>query len=572
MNDFLDISLDEGLKKKSYNPNILIVLTIILAFSLNQISQRVGSIYISRGTAILRSLIYFGLFISWGLSIRRRVMQKQVKAYLTVIALLMVLWLGFRSTKYFFVLDGSNFFRYLWYGYYIPELLIILMSLFITLSLGKPEDYRLPKATGLLYLPTISLIILVLTNDLHELVFKFGSGSLRNNISYSHQIGFWIVFAWLIICALTALIVVLTKSKVPRSNKIIWLPFLPLLTAIVYTFIYVFWFSLIKGFANDMTIVLCLLIISIFESCIYSGLIRTNKHYSELFYASNLAGLILDKDYQIHFKSSTARLLDKEILQAAEKGSVYLDENTQVSSLPITGGHMVWLEDISEINQILGKLKEIGESLLEGNELLQAEIDLKERLATVEEKERIYSRILEDIDPKLQIIEDLLLEEADKSMKDEEKLKWFGILVVYIKRRANLIILSEDSPSLYGKEIEYCFRESLEFVSECGIDTFFQRRCESPVATRQGILIYDIFQELLELGLPSMKSLLVNLRILKGEIRLKMVMGQLDAPIELADLKYLEELGSLGALVEEKFEGDSSYISIELGRMVVPNA
>lgn len=142
-----EFTLGKRIEKREISISVLVLSLIVLAVGLSQVSQRTTSPLINRSTAIFRSFIYFGLFIAWGLSVRRRVMQKQVRTYLTAISLLMVFWLLLRTIKYFFVMENLSLFRYLWYAYYIPELLIILMSLFIALSMGKPEDYRLPKWT-----------------------------------------------------------------------------------------------------------------------------------------------------------------------------------------------------------------------------------------------------------------------------------------------------------------------------------------------------------------------------------------------------------------------------------------
>lgn len=40
--------------------------------------------------AFLRSVIYIGLFTAWGISVRRRIIQSQVRRYLTAISVLMV--------------------------------------------------------------------------------------------------------------------------------------------------------------------------------------------------------------------------------------------------------------------------------------------------------------------------------------------------------------------------------------------------------------------------------------------------------------------------------------------------
>lgn len=554
-------------EKKGISISVLVLSLIVLAVGLSQISQRTTSPLINRSTAIFRSFIYFGLFIAWGLYVRRRVMQKQVRTYLTAISLLMVFWLLLRTVKYFFVMENLSFFRYLWYAYYIPELLIILMSLFIALSMGKPEDYRLPKWTRIFYIPTLILIGLVLTNDYHQMVFVFSGGIIRNNVEYKHNIVFWIVFAWLIICALIALVVMLTKTKVPRSKKIIWLPFVPLLAAIVYTFIYVFWFPVIEIFANDMTIVLCLLIMSIFESCIYTGLIRSNRHYVRLFYASSIAALIVDKNYNICFKSKGARSLSVETLKSAENGPIGLDGNTRLSGLPITGGHALWLEDVSEMNRLLSQLKKVGEKLSKNNELLQAELELKERQA-VEEKDRLYDKVIKGVGTQLQVLENFLSESHEQKTTEKEKLMWLCILGAYIKRRSNLIILSEDCGTLFAKELEYSFRESTEAISECGIDCFFKRNSEGSILTVYALLIYDIFQEIVELVLPTLEALFINLEIIDENIKLNLQISYQGKTVVVDKLRNFNKLNRLGGYIKENWEEDTLHISTGISKEV----
>ena len=117
--------------------------------------------------SLLRSLIYIGLMTWWGVSLWQRIVQTQVRRYLAATAALCVFWLSIRTVKFFFAATPAAI-RYLWYGYYVPMLFIPLLCVLVALSLGKPENYRLPKWTGLLYLPTTLLLLLVLTNDLHH--------------------------------------------------------------------------------------------------------------------------------------------------------------------------------------------------------------------------------------------------------------------------------------------------------------------------------------------------------------------------------------------------------------------
>ena len=129
-----------------------------------------------RALSLVRSMIYVGLLSYWGISVRRRVMQAQVRRLLTAIAVLMVFWMAERTVKFLFVTD-VNAMRFLWYCYYLPMLLIPFLSVLVAASLGKPENYRLPRWTKLLYLPVAALVLLVLTNyvkqtkKLHPIVF-----------------------------------------------------------------------------------------------------------------------------------------------------------------------------------------------------------------------------------------------------------------------------------------------------------------------------------------------------------------------------------------------------------------
>ena len=88
----------------------------------------------------LRSGIYVFLFSAWCYSIWMRIVQTQVRRYLLAISVLMVLWILLRSIK--FSIDNMDAGRWLWYFYYLPMLLIPMLSVFVSRSLGKGEDFR----------------------------------------------------------------------------------------------------------------------------------------------------------------------------------------------------------------------------------------------------------------------------------------------------------------------------------------------------------------------------------------------------------------------------------------------
>ena len=152
--------------------------------------------------SLLRSLIYIGLMTWWGVSLWQRIVQTQVQRYLLAISMLMVLWLLLRSIK--FSIANTDAERWLWYFYYVPILFIPMLSVFVSQSLGKSEDFHLPRWTKLLYVPTVLLLLLVLTNDLHQRVFFFPSGVL-SDAAYRYERGYFFVLGWELFCAALSL-------------------------------------------------------------------------------------------------------------------------------------------------------------------------------------------------------------------------------------------------------------------------------------------------------------------------------------------------------------------------------
>ena len=60
---------------------------------------------------------------------------------------------------------------------------------------------------------------------------------------------------------------------------------------------------------------------------------------------------------------------------------------------------MLWVEDISMVQDVLKKLERISSRLSENNNLLKAEVELKEKQAQTDEHMRIYDKITEEVAP-----------------------------------------------------------------------------------------------------------------------------------------------------------------------------
>ena len=75
----------KGVHKEPLLPMSLILFAVILAYSFRLIGRE--SFYPTL-FSYLRSFIYIGLYAAWGISVRQRIVQKQVGQYLTGVSVL----------------------------------------------------------------------------------------------------------------------------------------------------------------------------------------------------------------------------------------------------------------------------------------------------------------------------------------------------------------------------------------------------------------------------------------------------------------------------------------------------
>ena len=470
---------------------------------------------------ILRAAIYIGLFVAWGISVRSRIIQPQVRRYLTAVSALMIFWMTVRSIRYSLE-EALWVMRHLWYLYYLPMLFIPLLAVFIALSLGKPERFRLPKWTVLLYIPTAALLLLVLTNDLHQLVFRFPEDAVVWMNEYRYGIVYFPVVGWMVLCALTALVIMLVKCRVPNSRKVLVLPFVPVVLSVIYGALYIFQLPWLRLIAGDVTVVFCLLIAATLESCIQCGLIQSNTHYNDLLLSCTLRVQLTDPEYQRLLSSRSAEPIPLQIMRQTETGPVRLDGGLRLSGAPVRGGHVLWTEDVSELLEVLEELQDVKDSLEDNNALLRAEYTLKAREAHIAEQDRLYNIIQRETAPRIKLLAELT--DAFETMGDEAQRKQIlgkmAVIGAYLKRRSNLIFLADKTPLFQEKELHLTFGESMDNLELCGITCGLLSELEGPVEARQLMKMYDLFEEIVERSIDTMSTITVWIGPADGALRI----------------------------------------------------
>ena len=324
---------------------------------------------------LLRPFIYIGLYLVWAISFQKRIIQKEPRRCLIMIAVMMVFWMLVRMCKFEIPYEMPTALRYAWYLYYIPMLLLPTVSLYLAFYIRQPENYKLPERRCLLFFPALFLIGIVLTNDLHQLVFTFPEGRLGEAASY--EVGvygygamYYAIVAWDLGCLLAALLIILLRCRKIKNRKMLWMPFGAYGLSVIYGIAYYLNLPFWKIFSSDMTAALCLLFALIIESCIQCGLIPSNTGYAQLFAASTISAQITDQSGKCIYQSQDSECIAPEIVRQVVQCPIMLENGIRLSGKPILGGYVLWKENLSELQEIVRELEDRKEELKDAKTLL----------------------------------------------------------------------------------------------------------------------------------------------------------------------------------------------------------
>ena len=507
---------------KKYSTILYVALAILTAMVLRQIGPRVED-PLDWFVSILRSAIYIGLFTIWGVSLRRRIIQPQVRRYLTAIPALMVFWITVRLIRFSFA-EAPWALRHLWYMYYFPMLFIPLLSVFIAMSLGKPESFRLPRWTAFLYIPTAAFLLLVLTNDFHQLVFAFPADVPVWINDYRYAVGYYFIVGWLILCTLTALFAMMVKCRIPNSRRVFMLPLVPVILALVYGVLYIFCMPWLRPLAGDMTVVFCLLIAAILESCIQCGLIQSNTSYDELFMVSRLGAQITNQENTVCLASFNARELTEEQRISAEAQTVSADKSMLIRSQPIGFGHVLWQVDIAEITEAIEQIEENCRDLAERNRIRQKNLETWKKILALQEKNRVNDLLHRETAGQIDLI-DRMLAQYDTETDDRKRSRLLGGAAVvgsYIKRYGNLLLIGERTETADIRDLSRCFEESFINLELLGVNCLHTLPSGISLATKDMLQVYRGFEAAVETSLSDLQYVWINLRESKEGIILNM--------------------------------------------------
>lgn len=501
--------------------NTLSVVLVLAGGALRAVRDSISSV---NTNTLIGVLLLVADFI-WIGQVRRRLIRPLEQGYLTAAALLVASLTVLRTVKYVFLPADSAAARYTWYLYYVPQTFAILLLFFAVLHIGRPYGAPPDRRVRLLYIPAVLLCAGILTNDFHQLAFRFSGGvaAWEDGAPYTHGPLYTAALVWMVAFFIVMLTIALTRCAVSENRKNLWLPLLPLCFGCVYCALYLFapGSPLIAVF--KVPEVVCFVLPAFLEGLILAGLFPQNDNYHALWNASRLSGGIMDLRGEFCYSSEQCpRLTMAQVLTAAVRPIPLGGGGTLLRSRAVSGGYGYWLRDVREINRINEQLAGTGDVLAEENAILEAENSLREKRLSIEQQNALYDSIARDLAPQLERLHILLADPPADETEFERTMKLAAILNVYVKRRSNLLLLAHQGAEISATELRLAFAESLEYVSFAGIRAHGEYSAASSLNARTALLFYKIFEDALEAALPGTGDILVSLELAEDTLILRL--------------------------------------------------
>lgn len=487
-------------------PTVFVFTAIAIAYACRMLAK-----FDIGGPAVnhIRTALYLLLFTLWGFSLDRRIIQRQALHCLRLTAALMLLWLILRTLKYSFV-TGLAAGRYIWYLYYLPMLFLPLLCVYIALSMGKSEDYRLSRGTGMLSIIPAALFLLVITNDLHQQVFAFKSGvpGLPVSGTYSYRPLYFICLGWMVVCMAFSLVCLFRKSRIPSGEGKRIMPFVLGCAMLLYGILYLSGIPAVRWWFGDMNVMFCLLYAAIYESCIRCRMIPSNTGYVELFEASTLAACIADRSGRIVLRSRAA---GEDMTCPQEGQRIVRPDGMRISSAPISGGYAVWQDNVRQLAELRTRLNANKEEMERNKKKLKDAYLVQKSLHELTEKNRIYNE-LEAKHSRQTAQMRQMLAQCERSGPAERRslLKKVLLLGTYIKRSANLYFLSSEYQWLPQQELRLTVDEAVRALTACGTECGVIYRTTEPMRASDVVRLFDLLEIVAETTVDDLHSLFIS--------------------------------------------------------------
>ena len=494
---------------KDKNKTLRVLLIIYLAGIIARIPAGFFPAY------YISIFIYCVGVLYWAFSVRSRIIEDRQRRLLIAVAGMILLLHSLQILKYQFESSPAEF-RYLWYMYYIPMVLAPLFSIWAAAGIGRSAGERLGRGYLLLLIPALILIILIMTNDLHQMMFSVDLTALKPDRDYTRGIVYYICTVWIYGLLGASLAVAVGRCTIAYPKKKAKIPLFVVLTGLVLLLVFYGGTSGGKRIFGTEILTFQMIwhvIFSLFwETCITIGLIPSNTDYDEIFTHAAVKAQILDRSKGRVYFAKDAGTIPEEVVKSDSDFSVFVKDNTKYYTKKINGGYVCWEEDISTVLEMNRELWESTEHLREENALLARESEVKAERTRIETYNRLYDEIASETDDQINGIKDILVSLRRCDADDFNRgVKRISILTAYIKRSANLMLIRKDKKMIRTFDLMLSIKESLEYAPFFDIAADVTQGADIEFPADDVIEAYKMFEFIFEGGLGIISAILIRI-------------------------------------------------------------
>ena len=464
------------------------------------------------------------------------------------------------------LIPESPLIPWFWYAA-MTVFLVLLCALHELLELSRRAESGLlvPVRVRILSAVSIGFIILVMTNGLHRLVFRFtpvNDGSFRNPV---FQPLFYVTATWMLVLFVWFNGLLLQRGlRRPARSALLPPLFIPPVLAVLLT-VFCFYFFRHPHHLSAQAYVTCIgvLLLAFLEACVSSRLLPVNTRYRKWFTLTDLDVQIIDSAGRPVLKSAQAKELPSGLLERLLDEQTVTEGDTVFHATPVTGGTAVWQEDISRIRQLTAEARKLVKRLQHSNGLLQRETEIRRSAAEKIIRDELYSQLETLLHDKL-----IRVSTMAHNLRDHpEDLPARSIITLELcaaKRHSNLFFLEQGRTPFTGDELMVYFDELGEIAGYAGIHvrTGPGPRCQLDITA--AALLYSCFEETLVWSISRHSSFLYGgLSETDGQLQLD-ILTELP-PDGLAWSQSLDDkLSAAGALTELRSTEDLHGVQIRI--------
>ncbi len=459
-------------------------------------------------------MVLFGPLVAiWGVSVHLRCPDKAIRRYLLAIAGLIGLWMLLVLVKY--SVRSYRLAAALWYSYYIPMLAIPTLCLACALRAAAVDGTRAghvvrAAAAGV----SAAFVALVLTNDLHHLVFRFSFADPEWAGNYTYAAGYYALAAW---CAV--LLVGFFATLFLAARKQLRSAFVPLAVLLGAGGAYGALYALrhVGAFATNVSLVYGTLALIALELTLDLGLLPSYAWYQDAFASLSFDLKVISRDGRVEAATLAAAPLDPAAAailaehDAQGAGSAAVGAGTAgdpwafrtsaipgtlFKAYPVRGGRALLADDVSGIDERRAALEAKRARLSRSNALLAQMAKVRGEQARLRSERELYVEIEASLADKTARIKELLDalpadDDPCAQARRREMLIEVKLLVAYCKRKGALVIAEKKDPEFNRERLQLVFNETASDLRSIGVDCAAIVQTSRPLPASVVSVLYD---------------------------------------------------------------------------------